>query len=267
MTQLLRDLIPRPLSKRESRIFTRLFFKNFFCLNPGMINYSQKEYISWLRVYFLLTLLAGLLLGCLPKSNAAKDYEIVEGRIGQQNFYIPKIYFAQEGTKKIGEKDFYIRAMYPDFSPLTESSEDIRKRGEWYKNISILSHLYPKPRPIDKFAKDNIEYLKATEVVGTEFGLIHQTQPSNQTQDLDDVWLEKNGDEFVSFIQCNEKIDEISVPQCSQYIRIEGLTVKSRFDKRLLSDWEIIKKNVIALHESFKSAESARKFIQSTLKN
>jgi hypothetical protein len=214
--------------------------------------------------FLLLTI---LLLGCLPEGKATNDYKIVEGRIGQQNFYIPKIYFAQEGTRKIGEKDFYIRAMYPDFSPLTESSEEIRKRGEWYKNISILSHLYPKPRPMDKFAKDNIEYLKATEFVSTEFGLIHQTQPPNQIQDLDDVWVEKNGDEFVSFIQCNEKLDEFSVPQCSQFIQIEGLTVKSRFDKRLLPEWKAIKENVIALHESFKSAESAQKFIQSALKH
>ena len=51
-----------------------------------------------------------------------------------------------------------------------------------------------------------IEHSKAFEVVGEEYGLTHQKQPEGYVQDHHDMWLEKAGDQYMSFIDCSEKI-------------------------------------------------------------
>lgn len=204
------------------------------------------------------------LSACFPKNENPTDpyIEIVKGEIEAQTYYVPKVYL-NPPFKALGDDNIFVLMMYPDFTPIKEPPKELLKQDEWYRNIRILANHAKKPMGNQQLVKSKIEHFKAFEVVGEEYGLIHQKQPDGEIQDFKDVWLEVGENkEYISVVACSEKLTEHSVPQCSHRMYWGNFHVKTSFNKRLLPEWKKIKKNTLALLESFKSEETARAFLK-----
>ena len=207
-----------------------------------------------------------MLSACLPESKSGFDIEnveIVEGEIGDETYFVPKPYFKIEG-RYFPDGNIYVQTMYPDFLPLREAPNDLWAEGEWWKNISILAHYYPKSEiTMDEFVQHQIEFLRAFEHAGEEYGLIHMTQPPTQIQDHEDVWIHKEDGEVRSIIICSENLIETDFPQCNQqyYLRPK-FHIQIKYDRRLLKNWKTIDVNVRRMFESFSSRAAAKEFLR-----
>lgn len=211
------------------------------------------------------------LASCLPKKDHQIDLEdvpIVEGQIGGENYFIPEAYFNRSGNR-FADDDVLLQTMFPDFLPLSKSPKELWGEGHWWKNISILLKYYPNSNlSIEDFAKNKVNFLKTFEVVGDEYGLVHQAQPSGYIADHEDVWIEKKNDRVISIIVCSEHLIEKDFPQCrhSYYIQPK-LRVTVDFDKRLLKDWRLIDLHVRNMLNSFSSPEAAKDYLRNQFEN
>ena len=215
----------------------------------------------WLVACGLWLVACGLLLVESKEAVSQEEIEVVKGEIAGQAYYVPKSYF-KFSNRYFTDDNINLQFMNPDFQPLSGTLQNLWEKREYYKNVSVLANSVPKPIGAHKFANVRIESLKATEIVGEEYGLIHQKQPKEEIQDFEDVWLEEKGGEYLSIIECSEKIIESAIPQCSYHLYWESFHIAVDFDKRLLPEWKKIKNNTLALLESFKSEETARAFLE-----
>ena len=218
---------------------------------------------GWLVRNFLFVICL-FIASCLPdRAIDIDEFKIVAGEIGGRKYFVPEDYFKFKGAP-FSQDNIYLQTMYPDFLPLKKQPLKYWESGEWWKNISILAQYYPNSNlTTNELARNQIEFLKAFEVVGTQYGLIHQRQPEGYIQDHKDVWLDKRNEEILSIITCSESLIEKDFPQCTQhYYILEKLHVKVDFDKRMLENWATIDSGVRGLFNSFVSPEKARSFLQ-----
>ncbi len=221
----------------------------------------------------ILFLSIGLILAaCLPSKDrqiSADTARIVKGEIGGQAYYVPDVYFVPNSSRMSDPKWFsiYIQTLYPNFSPLLEPTADLWKRGESYKYIHILANYYETPSNAELLGKETINRLKAFDVVGNEYGLVHQKQEAYSNQDDWDIWVKKNDNgEYESFITCSEKIIDSDNPHCSDNVYWQkNFYLKINFDRRFLPEWQKIQKNSFALLESFKSEQTSRDYLKQRL--
>ncbi|PCJ99993.1 MAG: hypothetical protein COA45_04045 [Zetaproteobacteria bacterium] len=219
-----------------------------------------------LRGFILLFIV--LLTGCVPsddKQEPSNDIVIKQGVIGGKKYYVPEQYLKMKGSA-ISSDGIYVRAMYPNFTPVLKDPKELRGEKEWYRSVRILAKKRNSNIEFNVFAEGKIKNLKAFEIVGEEYGLIHQKQPEEHVQDHDDIWLEKNNDEYVSLINCSEKIIETDVPHCQMQIFYKSkFRIKASFNKVLLPHWKEIKRNVLEMFDSFEYEHSARAYIETKL--
>lgn len=216
---------------------------------------------------FLALCFCFFLLSCEPSETQKSAIQIVEGRIGGKTYYVPKLYLKLK-TNNLSKDSIYIGVMYSSYTPILEAPNDLWKKKEWYRNLKILAHDMKTPISFDTFAKGATAYLSATEVVGEEYGLIHQKQPEGYVQDHYDIWFEKIDNRYASYITCSEKLTESSVPQCNQnFFYKDRLHVEVTYNKVLLSKWKEIQENVTELFDSFESKQTAQKYLEQKLQN
>lgn len=202
---------------------------------------------------------------CLPEEPPEHSYKIIAGEVNGKIYHVPEAYFALPGDSISGDS-IYVVAMYPEFSPPMEKPKELSKKGLWYKNVTILLLKRKSSTSFDEFAKGMIDHHKAFEVVKEEYDLIHQKQPKDEIQDNKDLWLERNSsNEFVSYISCSEKLNETSMPKCTHNYFNNDFRFKVSFDKRFLAEWKSIKRNTLALLESFESETTAESFLNTRL--
>ncbi|PCJ99992.1 MAG: hypothetical protein COA45_04040 [Zetaproteobacteria bacterium] len=216
----------------------------------------------WISFIFIV-----LLTGCVPsddKQEPSNDVVIKQGVIGGKKYYVPEMYFKMKGGA-ISLDSIYVSAMYPTFTPMLEDHKKLRKEKEWYRNVRILASYRKNLINPDEVTKIMIKNLKAFEVVGEEYGLIHQKQPEEYVQDKRDMWLDKVDGHYVSYISCSDKILETDVPQCSHTIYVNSFSVGISYNKVLLPHWKEIKRNVLEMFESFEYEHSARAYIETKL--
>lgn len=229
---------------------------------------QQGSDLSSFTRYFqsgFLFVLCLCLAACVPEKNnslSSKNTRIIEGQINDVTYFIPENYFVPT-SKSILHDSFYLRAIYPQFAPITIDMQTLWDLNLQHRKIDILAQYAPNALPPDQFVKSVIDGTwKAYEIVGEEYGLIHQTQPEGYNQDNHDMWIEKKDRSYVSYVNCSKKLSEISVPHCSDHFFKDGFHVKVNFDKRLLPEWKIIREKTIDLIDSFHSPESAKEFIR-----
>ena len=215
------------------------------------------------------TLLILLLIGFLAPN---KNYErlvqnIHKANVGGHELFIPKGYMSTSHSSAGGESGS-IDTYYPGSAPILRGPSDLWKEDKWYKNVSILFYdLYRNgSRDFEKDAQNGLQgfesHFRATKIVGNQYGLIYQTQPDNIKNDLDELWIERDGDRLISFINCGKKISERTTPQCTHYFRDGWFSYQILYDKRLLPEWKMIQTNVLALMQSFRSEKAAQEFIR-----
>lgn len=105
--------------------------------------------------------------------------------------------------------------------------------------------------------QNRINFFDAFETVGSEYGLIHLTQPDGYVKDKLDVWVERNGSGNISYITCDDD-NGVPFPQCSHEMQTDGVYVSIDYDKRNLPNWKKIQTGVVELILSFESEENAR---------
>ena len=209
---------------------------------------------------FLLTFCL-LLTACWPEPKP--DYEVVHARFGQVDLYIPKEYVKFRHTS-IGTDSMLLQAWYPGAAPVpSNDSTELLKQGVWWKNVRILISLRPDESiPFAEATQGTLRFLKATEFVGNEFGLVHYTQPHNGNKDLYDVWLERSNGSISSRITCLDKLAEIDKPNCKHYFFRGPFSLSVSYDRSLLPEWKTISRNVQGLFDSFHSPEESKEFLR-----
>ncbi len=222
-------------------------------------------------IKYLIIISSYLLAACLPEKNEEIDVDnikIIEGQIGQEKYYVPEPYLFPL-TKQVGPESILLQIHYPSFAPLSETTEEMWKRGDLWQSYRILVNHIPNAKmPFDEFATRAISGKAATEIVGEEYGLIHKTQrddPNNEyLWQLDDVWYEQDSGRTKSYIICSEKIHENSVEICQHYFRVNPkFFFKITFNKKLLQHWKTIQEQSVALFHSFESPKIAKDFLLS----
>lgn len=205
---------------------------------------------------------AFILTGCLPDGGrGGVSTEIVEAKIGDQVYYIPKAYLNFQHTS-VGPDGFLLQAFYPGSAIVPGDVNELWKQDEWWKNVRILASKRHSPISFDEFAQSSTAYLKASEIVGNEYGLIHQKQPEGVAQDQLDIWFEKKDQQIVSYVTCSEHLIENDFPQCSHDLFIGSkLWLKVTYDKRLLPKWKTVQNDVEEMLDSFQSPGTAREFL------
>ncbi len=203
----------------------------------------------------------GILCSCLPDSSAQNEIKIIHANIGGQDLYIPKQYVSFRHTS-IGPEAALLQAWYPGSAIVPGNTKELWQQGQWWKNVMILaSKRGPKKITFDEWAHKSTEHFEATEIVENEYGLIHRTQPKGANQDAYDLWTEEKNGEILSYITCSEKMTEISVPQCSQFMYWKDrLWLKIDYDARLLPEWKTIQNNIELMFISFEDHESSKEF-------
>ncbi|MER2534783.1 MAG: hypothetical protein ABTQ31_06410 [Rhizobiaceae bacterium] len=202
---------------------------------------------------------------CLP-SKGQRDPEIVTGTIGEQEYFVPRAYLKLP-SRALSEDNIYVLAFYPDFRPAWDRHNAIWRDGKWKYKVRILASYSATPANIEVHARNTASTLRATQLVGIEYGLAHFTQPEGQASDHRDMWIEHaqtdNGD-VLSYTTCSEKLIERDNPQCTLYMNWNGgFFVRSSFNKSMLKNWSDIKRQTIELLESFQSRELAISYINS----
>lgn len=217
-----------------------------------------------------------ILVACLPSKDrqiSADTARIIRGEIDGQAYYVPEVYFVPNSSRMSDPKNFsiYIQVLYPEFSPILEPTQSLWTRGEGYRYVQILAkhNQGKKFKYASEAAQTRLDAIirgrKTTQVVGEEYGLLHQTQTPDGIQDFDDVWIEKKDDRIVSHITCGEKILKTDVPQCVHWTYWDNFFMELRYDKRLLPEWEVVQEEARALFDSFKSEQTTRTFLHAKL--
>lgn len=234
-----------------------------------MAAYQYNPTGNPLMTKFLSLFALVFLIACLPETGNSIDIDniqIVEGEIGGKKYFVPDAYLFPL-TTQVGPESMYLQVHYPTFVPLTETTEEMWKKGEMWKSFRLLiSHM---PQPKTDFHEFSIEMTKgkaATKLVGNEYGLTHKTQREDLNTpslwQLQDVWFEEENGKYLSYITCTEKILETDNPICTLNFRTDAnLSYKITFNKHILPHWNEIKTSSIALVESFKSPESAKNYL------
>ena len=207
----------------------------------------------------IFVLLIVVLAGCLPESTVPRnkeDIRVVEGQLGDRKLFVPQKYFRLRPNFSNGT--ISLQMSQPYFTPLSKPSSRMWKDGERTNYLLVLIHTIRSPNSFDKDIKMAVDHLKASEIVGSEYGLIHLKQPDEEVQDFWDVWLEKNEDKNISYITCSEKIIKADVPQCTHSFLAEGLYVTIDYDKQNLPDWKKIQSGVTSVIQSFQSLDAAQ---------
>ncbi len=209
----------------------------------------------------LAIVLCGLLVSCLPSKE--KSSQIVHANLGGHDIYIPKDYL-KFGHTSVGNESALLQAWYPGAAiPPGRDAAKLLKERIWWKNIMILISVIKPKLPFSVTAPESVKYLKATELVGKEYGLIHMTQPEGGIKDNYDVWFEMRDNEVQSYITCSEKLGQKHYPQCNHWLRIEqNFSIQISYNRDLLPEWKKISDNVKSMFESFQSAETASEFLQ-----
>lgn len=218
---------------------------------------NRSKLIRWCIVFAI-----GLLTACLPSND--KLQEVTHYRIGRYDLYIPYAYVQFHWTSiGIGSPSGLIQAYYPGSAPVMDDPNALYKRDLWQKNVRILfSDLsrYPDFDP-EKGLAGAVHLFKASNVVGEQYGLSHQTQPDDIKNDWDELWIERKNGHLISYISCRKEYAEGVVPYCAHHFWDNRFDYKVSYDKRLLPEWRLIRENVLALMGSFESEEAARAFI------
>lgn len=217
-----------------------------------------------MRIIFLV--LCVFLSACLPEKKNRLDVnkiEIIEGKVSNQEYFIPEPYF-YPGSHRFIDNDVLLLTMYPNFLPLDKAPKDYWKEGSWWRNIIILISSRQNPTILfDEAARKSTQHLHATVFVGEDYGLYHFTQSENSNRDAYDVWFEKSDNQIVSYITCGEKVIKEDIPQCSHWFLLnENLSLKIDYDRRFLPKWKIIEGNVKKMIESFGSPKAAKEFLR-----
>lgn len=213
--------------------------------------------------FFLCCLVFLGVVACTP-SDAP---QILKGKIGGEEYFVPKAYFILKSKGKPVEDSIYVRAMYPHFEPRNKSERELRREGEWFRSVRILASLVPKPN-LEAFLNSRIKFTNATYKKGKIYGLIHRTAPPDNQNDHGDLFIENENGEFVSFIGCTKKHSSSSVPQCEHFITYKHqFSLNISYDKKLLPHWKHIKQQTFALLKSFETEPSAREFLKSAISN
>ncbi|MCB1783392.1 MAG: hypothetical protein KDI13_05300 [Alphaproteobacteria bacterium] len=214
---------------------------------------SKKKYL------FIIAQCIFFISACTPQGTKnSADIKIIETIVNGENLYIPHAYL-KFGYTSVGDKSGFLQAYYPGSSPVPGDPKELFKQGEWYKNVRILFTNYPKPNP-QGVLQNNIETQKTDKTIGEEYGLVHLTQSDQDQAFHRDIWVDSFDDG--SFIRCSKKTDaDDPVQICEHLFNIGQTSLSISYDKRLLPEWKLIKKNVWAMYESFKSPKTAIAYI------
>lgn len=213
---------------------------------------------------FLVFVSVLFLSACLPQEEQdSGEIKIVVGEIGGREYFVPEAYFKFKNIP-FAEESIYLQTMYPDFLPLTKRSLKYWEEGDWWRNVSVLAQYHPNSTlTTEDFVLNQVEFLKAFEFVGEEYGLLHKKQPKEYIQDHKDVWLEAHNGKIRSIVICSEKLIESDAPQCSQnYYLFPKLRLRITYDKKLLKNWREIDVSIRKLFKSFETSEAAQAFLQ-----
>ncbi len=237
-----------------SRLFKLLFWMLFWIFLVLCILY----YLGWLVVRY---------------EYASKNQEIPvynhiikEYQIGNHKLYIPIAYGRLKG-ELFTDTGGYFKTYYPGGAPIIQNPVILKKQGKWYRSVmvhfkDIAQHSKFTP---EKGIQAHIDLMKTTKVIGQQYGLTRQTQPDDIQNDWDDIWIESATEPNVSYITCSKPRDSV-VPQCTHYFYDHNFKYDISYDRRLLPDWRIIRKNVLSMMRSFESKESAKNFITNQFK-
>jgi hypothetical protein len=210
------------------------------------------------RVLLVVSIL--FLVGCSEDSSVPQGKDgirIIEGELGGKKLFIPADYF-ESGMTNFSDGTITLQVQQPEFLPLSKRPVQMWADGEQTKYVSMLVEKRRLKTGYDEYIRGRIDFYEASKVVGEEHGLLHMRQPDGQVQDRDDLWVERNRDQYVSYIACSEHITENDVPQCSHSFEVEGVNIFMHYDKRNLPDWKKIQVGVAKMIESFRSPETAR---------
>jgi hypothetical protein len=209
-------------------------------------------------IYFLAFCV--LLVACLPeddKSTNVDNVELVQGRLDGHLLFIPEPYFAR-GLKDFSDGTITLEVEYPSLQPLVKTPQQMWEQGEKWKHIRILIQEIQSTQSIAKSIEERIEFFKAYEIVGNEYGLVHRTQPKEYIQDKWDIWVEQENGSDLSYITCTEKLSPISVPQCTHHIKTDNFYITLHYNKKLLPNWRFISEGFLATMDSFRGGTTAK---------
>lgn len=199
---------------------------------------------------------------CIPSN--AETQKITPYRVGQHDLYVPDAYVRFAWTSVgVGGPSGLLQAYFPGSAPVLEEPKDLVQRGLWHKNIRILfSNAVSNPDfDPEKGLAAVARLFKADKVMGERYGLTHQTQSDEAKSYWDDLWVERDDEELLSYVNCSKNYADEVVPHCEHHFWDERFVYKVTYDKRLLPEWRLIRENVVALMASFRSEESARVFL------
>lgn len=210
--------------------------------------------------YLLLFAALPLLGGCLPDgSNIPKTKEeikIISGNLGKEQFFIPKGYF-KEGMADFNGGTISLQMIQPEFIPFVKSGQQMLDDGEHTKLIRVLANEQRSKEEFSPYILNRMGHFYAFEKLRNEFGLTHFTQPKGYVQDWDDVWVESEGKENISYITCDDD-NSVPFPQCTHAFEIGTVYVQIHYDKRILPEWKRIQNGVLQMFDSFQSPDKAR---------
>jgi len=211
----------------------------------------------------ILAVAAILLSGC---SKSTKDQssptDIVQANIGGRDFYIPKAYLDRPYTS-VGPTSALLQAWYPGDQVVPGKPDQLWREKQWYMNVRILIDWVPEPA-MQRVLASQIRLQKATNRVGIEYGLIHQTQLRPEKSDHDDLWIDTNTNDVQMFVACSHLQNTAkihSVPQCKHYMHIGHFLIEINYNRRLLPHWNEIQGHVTDLFNSFQSKETASAYL------
>lgn len=212
--------------------------------------------MKWLRILGLISTI--LILSFVIFKKAIKDSnKVIHVQLGTNNLFIPRLYF--DDPFIIEKTAIRLIVKNTHFEPFTTPQKDFRNNPE---KIRIMVELHPKKLGMDDTAKNMVNSLKASSFVEAKYGLVHQKQPEDEVQDFRDIWLDEENGKYVSLITCSDKLSDVSVPQCTQYLDYKNLRIENSFDKKLLPQWKAIKNRTLALFTDFETEASAKKLLE-----
>ncbi|MGB3540074.1 MAG: hypothetical protein WBA42_18120 [Mesorhizobium sp.] len=202
-----------------------------------------------------MTVLA--LSGCSKEVQENKESEValVVANLGGTNLYIPRPYLDAPNTG-IDPKSILLQAWYPGDGLMPSDARARWRRLGWSKNVRILIHWDVPHSSIKAWTAAAIKLQQATKAEGSEFGLLHMTQPSGAMQDHFEIWIEGSEAEPMSMISCADKQVARS-PQCIHYFNIGAYEIQAHYDARLLPEWKTIQTHISHLFKSFNSSDTA----------
>lgn len=211
--------------------------------------------------FLLLLFTLFMLPACLPDANGIpktkEEIQIISGNLGREQFFIPYGYF-KYGLADFEDGSISLEMIQPEFIPFIKSGQQMLDDGEHTKLIRILVNK-DKGAVLNysKHINDQISFFYAFETVNQEYGLTHLTQPKGYVQDWDDIWVERQGEDNLSYIACDDD-NSVPFPQCAHSFKIGNVYALVDYDKRNLPNWKKIQNGILETFNSFKSSETAR---------